>query len=469
MGCCNMLWLFLFTWSFSFLGTYQLQSSQTQVLLQLRKHLEYPKELEIWKEHGGDFCFISSGTQVNLTCQDNVVTELRVKGDKSIKVSDFNGFAIPKQTLSESFSIDSFFTTLARLNNLRVLSLVSLGIWGPIPDKIHRLYSLEYLDLSSNFLFGSVPPKISEMVKLQTLLMDNNFLNGTVPSWFDSLVNLSILSLNNNHLTGPLPSSVQKITSLTSLTVANNDISGKLLDLSSLNSLSVLDLSGNKFTSTLPRLPKRLVMLFLSNNSFSGEIPRQYGQLQGLQHFDLSSNMLTGMPPAKLFSLPNISYLNLESNMLRGSLSNHLSCGSKLEFIDISNNRFTGGLPSCLSNESVKRRVKFEGNCLSTDRQNQHEQSYCKEVSLTRKQHSGGKNTVILVGVIIAIVVLSVLLILGLLVLCKSYCPRGMSERHLLHKAVQDSSVSGHSFELSTNASMSANNKIVTQSFFSIF
>lgn len=458
-----MLLLFLFAWSFSFLGTYQLQSSQTQVLRQLRKHLEYPKELEIWNEHGRDYCFISSGTQVNLTCQDNVVTELRIMGDKSAKVSDFNGFGIPNQTLSEGFSIDSFFTTLARLNSLRVLSLVSLGIWGPIPDKIHRLSSLEYLDLSSNFLFGSVPPKISEMVKLQTLIMNNNFLNGTVPSWFDSLVNLSVLSLNNNHLTGPFPSSIQKITTLTSLTMANNDISGKLPDLSPLSSLYVLDLSRNKFTSTLPSMPKVLVMVCLFKNSFSGEIPKQYGQLQGLQHLDLSSNILTGMTPAELFTLPNISYLNLASNMLRGSLSNHLSCGSKLEFVDISNNRFTGRLPSCLSNESAKRVVKFGGNCLSTAVQNQHEESNCKEVNLGSKQQSGGKNIGILVGVIMGIAVLSVLLILGLLVLCKRFCSRGMSEQHLLHKAVQDSSVAGYSFELSANASRSSNTKIVPQ------
>ncbi|KAM6570262.1 hypothetical protein CsatB_018247 [Cannabis sativa] len=453
MGCSNMLLFFLFTWSFSFLGTYQLQSSQTQVLLQLRKHLEYPTELEIWQDHSRDYCFISSGTQVNLTCQDNVVTELRIIGDKSIKVSDFNGFAIPNQTLSERFSIDSFFTTLARLNNLRVLSLVSLGIWGPIPDKIHRLYSLEYLDLSSNFFFGSIPPKISEMVKLQTLIMDNNFLNGTVPSWFDSLIDLSILSLSNNKLTGPMPSSIQKITTLTNLTIANNDISGKLPDLSALGSLYVLDLSGNKITSSLSPMPKGLVMLFLFNNSFSGEIPQQYGQLQGLQNLDLSSNYLTGMPPAKLFSLPNISYLDLASNMLRGSLSNHLSCGSKLEFVDISNNKFTGGLPTCLSSKSDKRLVEFDGNCLSIDMQNQHEQSHCEEVKNQKSNKQSRGNTAILVGVIMGIVVLSVLLIIGLLILLKHFCHRGMSEQHLLHKAVQDSSVSGYSFELSTNAS----------------
>ncbi|EXC04120.1 putative inactive leucine-rich repeat receptor-like protein kinase [Morus notabilis] len=393
-----MLLLVFFTWSFSFLGTYQLQSSQTQVLLQLKKHLEYPKELEIWKEHGLDFCSIPSGTQVNLTCQDNVVTELRIVGDKPNKVSEFNGFAIPTQTLSESFSIDSFFTTLARLNTLRVLSLVSLGIWGQIPDKIHRLSSLEHLDLSSNFLFGSIPQKISEMVELQTLVMDNNFLNGSVPTWFDSLANLSVLSLNNNSLAGPFPSSIRSISTLTNLTMSNNDISGKLPDLSLLSRLYVLDLSGNQLTSTLPPLPKGLVMVSLSENSFSGEIPKQYGQLHGLQNLDLSSNVLIGIPQASLFSLPNITHLNLASNQLGGPLPDHLRCGAQLELIDISNNRLTGGLPSCLSTKSKNRVVKSDGNCLllSTGEQNQHEESYCKEVSLKRKQ-SRGKDKAILV------------------------------------------------------------------------
>lgn len=452
MELCGLALLLWFSWSLLFPATLQLQS-QTQVLLQLRKHLEYPKELEIWNQHGIDYCHVSSGTQVNMTCQDNLVTGLRILGDKPFKVSEFNGFAIPNQTLSETFSIDSFITTLTRLTSLKALSLVSLGIWGPIPDKIHRLSSLEYLDLSSNFLFGSIPPKISTMEKLQTLIMDHNFFNGTVPSWFDSLSNLTILSLRNNRLEGPFPSSIRSVTTLTDLVMSNNEISGKLPDLGSLRKLNVLDLSGNKLASTLPLMPKGLVMVFLSNNSFSGEIPKQYGQLSELQHLDMSSNTLRGNPPASLVTLPNISYLNLASNMLSGSLPNHLSCGRKLRFIDMSNNMLTGTLPSCLSNaESENREVNFDGNCLTTGVKHQHPQSHCKEVSLKSKQ-SRGKDVAILVGVILGIAVLILLLALGFLVLCRRYCPRGLSEQHLLHISVQDSSKAGFATELLSNAS----------------
>lgn len=427
-SCRSFLLLFL-TWSFLFLCSHQLPSSQTQVLLQLRKHLEYPNQLEIWKDHTIDFCSISSSALVNITCLDNLVIELRIKGDKPAKVGGFNGFSIPNQTLSEAFSLDSFVTTLARLASLKVLSLVSLGIWGQLPDKIHRLTSLEYLDLSSNFLFGSVPPRISAMVKLQTLAMDDNFLNGTIPNWFDSLSSLSTLSLRNNQLKGPL------------------------LDLSSLSSLEILDLSGNKLNSLLPSMPIGLVMLVLGNNSFSGEIPQEYRKLRVLQHLDMSFNTLTGTPLAALFSLPNISYLNLASNLFSGSFPGHLSCGSKLDFVDISNNSLTGDLPSCLRTESEKRVVKFRGNCLSASMQKQHPQSYCNELVTPKKKQSGGKDVGILVGVILGIFVLLVLLVLSLVILCRRYLPRGVSEQHLLHKPVQDNPVAvGFSTEMLTNA-----------------
>ncbi|GLT51777.1 hypothetical protein SLA2020_251610 [Shorea laevis] len=271
MGSCSLVLLLCLTWSLLNLGTSQLQSFQAQVLLQLKRHLEYPKQLEMWYDHGTDFCSLLPSAQVNITCQFNSVTELTIMGDKpSNKVSTFEGFAIPNKTLSESFSIDSFVTTLSRLSSLRVLSLVSLGIWGPLPDKIHRLTSLEYLDLSSNFLFGSIPPKFSTMVKLQSLILENNFFNGTETSWIGSLSSLSTLSLKNNQLSGPFPSSTCSITTLTFLVLSGNGISGKLPDFSSLINLQVLDLSENKLDSNLPKLPERLVMAFLSNNSFSG-------------------------------------------------------------------------------------------------------------------------------------------------------------------------------------------------------
>ncbi|GAB4845726.1 hypothetical protein Ancab_039129 [Ancistrocladus abbreviatus] len=435
------------SWSFFTLGSLQLQSSQFEVLLQLRKHLEYPNQLEIWSSKDIDVCYSSPSTQMNVTCSGNVVIELRIMGDRPSKISNFDGYAIPNQTLSENFSMDSFVATLARLTSLRVLSLVSLGIWGSLPDKIHRLSSLEYLDLSSNFLYGSVPPKISTMGQLQTLILDGNFFNDTLPAWFGSLSNLTTLSLTNNQFKGTLPSSIGRINTLTSLALSNNEISGELPDLSSLSSLRMLDMSGNKLDSKLPNLPNGLVMLSFNKNSFHGEIPQQLRELGQLQNLDLSSNNLTGKLSTVLFSLPNISYLNLASNKLTGSLPYRMSCGAKLWFVDISNNRLTGGWPNCLS----KRLAKFSGNCLTVDVQHQHLGSYCTGTQMKRK-NSKASGLIILVGIIGGAVFVFAILAFSFLIVCRRYCPRGSSEQHLLHKQVIEGSVTGVTPELLANA-----------------
>ena len=367
MGFHDLVLLFCSAWCVFYVGSCsaQLQSSQTQVLLQLKKHLEYPKQLEIWRDRWTDLCSISSSGQVNVTCKDNFVTELTILGDKPTKGRDFDGFAIPNQTLSESFSMDSLVATLARLTSLRVLNLVSLGMWGPLPDRIHRLYALEHLDLSSNYLYGSIPPKICTMENLQTLRLVDNFFNGTIPSLFNSSSHLTVLSLKSNRLKGPFPLSIPSVITLTEIDMSCNQISGRLQDLTDLSSLEQLDLRENRLDSKLPAMPKGLISLFLSRNSFSGEIPEHYGQLDRLQKLDVSFNSLTGTAPAELFSLPNISYLNLASNMLNGPLHNHLRCSSQLRFVDISYNRLVGDLPSSLSTKSENRVVKSDGNCLS--------------------------------------------------------------------------------------------------------
>ncbi|KAF8106283.1 hypothetical protein N665_0145s0093 [Sinapis alba] len=409
--------LLFLSWLLFFLqSTHQLQNAQTQVLYQLRKHLEFPKALESWGSYYGDLCQISATAQMSISCEGNSITELKVMGDKLLKpFGMFDGSSLPNRTLSEAFLIDSFTKTLTRLTSLRVLSLVSLGIFGELPGKIHRLYSLESLDLSSNYLFGSVPPDISRLAKLQSLMLDGNYFNGSVPDTLDSLTNLTVLSLKNNRFSGPFPSSICRIGRLTNLALSHNGISGRLPDLSKLDHLHMLDLRENHLDSELPVMPKRLVTVLLSKNSFSGEIPRHFGGLSQLQHLDLSFNHLTGTPSRFLFSLPSVSYLDLASNKLSGKLPLNLTCGGKLGFVDLSNNRLIGTPPRCLAGSSGERVVKLGGNCLSINSSHdQHQEFLCEEAETERK-HLHGRT---LVAVISGAVLVLALVALGLLLLC---------------------------------------------------
>ncbi|KAJ8549873.1 hypothetical protein K7X08_033580 [Anisodus acutangulus] len=451
MGCLRIFVIVVFVWAFLIPNTNQLGSYETQVILQLRKHLEYPAQLDMLENYNDDFCNLGSTLNMTIICKDNSVTELKIKGDKLVKVNEFYGVAVPNNTLSEHFSIDSFVTTLTRLSSLRVLTLVSLGIWGPLPVKIHRLSNLEVLDMNSNFLFGSIPYEMSTMVKLHTLTFDGNFFNETLPDWLDSLPNIAILSMKNNRLKGKFPHSISKLTGLTDIVLSHNAICGELPDLSALSNLHLLDLRENHLDSQLPPLPQGLTTILLSNNAFYGEIPEEFGKLNQLQHLDLSNNALTGMPPADLFSLPSISYLNLAFNFLRGSLPEHLNCGGELGFVDISDNRLLGTLPSCLNASSDKRIVKITGNCLSVDTEYQHSGSYCKQASLAKKRTTG-KEIAILVGVVGGTVIFVVFLAVVLLIFCRRHHACRDVDHNMFPKVVHDNAQPNISAELLANA-----------------
>ncbi|XP_023550774.1 probable inactive leucine-rich repeat receptor-like protein kinase At3g03770 [Cucurbita pepo subsp. pepo] len=451
MGSLQLFLIVSLSWVLFLPNTHQLQTSQIQILLQIRKHLEYPSSLEVMDAFDGDLCNVSPSRDMTIACQDNVVTELRIMGDKLVKFRGFNGFPIPNQTLSERFSMDSFVTTLSRLSSLRVLSLISLGIWGPLPDKIHRLSSLEFLDLSSNFIYGQIPSRISTMVQLYSLVLDGNFFNETVPDWLDSLTNLTFLSLKSNRLTGQFPSSLCKIRTLADVSLSHNEISGELPDLSALTNLHVLDMRENKLNSVLPVMSKGLVTLLLSKNAISGEIPKHFSQMDQLQHLDLSSNQLTGSPPPFLFNLPNITYLNLASNMMSGSLQNPLSCSTKLGYVDISNNKLTGTLPTCLSSSSDKRMVRFGGNCFASDLQHQHEASFCAE-ALEGSGKSRRKQKLLIVAFICGAIIVIVLLALGLIYLYRRLFKRTVQEQPVPPKVIQENSPAAAPSELLANA-----------------
>ena len=71
-------------------------------------------------------------------------------------------------------------------------------------------------------------------------------------------------------------------------------------ELSGLDSLRALDLSGNALTGPIPSALAHLVRLAdvdLADNRLTGAIPPEFGDLAGLEYLDLSGNTLTGAIP----------------------------------------------------------------------------------------------------------------------------------------------------------------------------
>lgn len=344
--------------------TEQLQSSQPQTLLRIKRLLNFPTTLSSWKSNT-DFCSPESNSSQTVVCYGDTITQLHIIGETRAPL------------LPKNFSIDSFITTLARLPHLKVLTLVSLGIWGPLPGKIARLPSLEIVNMSSNFLYGSIPQELSSLSSLQTLILDDNMFSGQLPDWLDSLPDLTVLSLKNNMLNGSLPYSLGSLGNLRILSLSHNHFYGSVPDLRRLTNLQVLELDDNAFGPQFPRLSNKLVSLVLRNNKFRSGVPSEVTSYYQLQRFDISSNSFVGPFHPALLSLPSITYLNISRNKLSGMLFENITCGSELKVVDFSSNLLTGSLPRCLLSESNDRIVLYSRNCLQDMNQNQHLLPFC--------------------------------------------------------------------------------------------
>ncbi|POO00004.1 Tyrosine-protein kinase [Trema orientale] len=355
----------------------QLTPSETRLLFQVQKLLEYPQVLQGWN-NWTSFCYLPSSPSLKIVCYNNRVTELTIVGNKSSPShspkSVSGNFVGSPQTLSKSFSIDSFFTVLTKLSNLRVLSLVSLGLWGPLPEKITRLKSLEVLNISSNFIYGEIPSSISSIKSLKSLVLADNLFNGSAPD-LQSLALLEELNLGNNHL-GP----------------------------------------------GFPSLGNSLVSIILRNNSLRSQIPSKLINFNKLEQFDISVNEFVGPIPSSLFSLPSIQSLNLAGNQLSGALSMNIICNAELNFVDISHNLLIGKLPPCIGSNSVNRTVLYSFNCLSSGNlRYQRPNSFCQKEALAVKPPAKSKNkeSGTQLGLILGVVggVVAIAAVLGLLIL----------------------------------------------------
>ncbi|XP_020092617.1 probable inactive leucine-rich repeat receptor-like protein kinase At3g03770 [Ananas comosus] len=349
----------------------QLQSSQTWSLLQIQRLLNYPPILSTWHNYT-DFCYGDPNPSVTVVCYEDSVTQLHIVGD---------GASPP--ALPRAFSIDSFFTTLTRLPDLKVLTLTSLGLWGQLPSKISRLTSLEIVNMSSNFLYGTLPREISHLSNLQTLILDRNLFGGQVPSWLGALPQMAVLSLKNNSFSGPLPNSLSSMGSLRTLVLSSNKLSGDLPDLSGLEHLQVLDVENNSLGPQFPKLSRKVVTINLRRNKFGGGLPAEVGSYYLLQRLDISLNRFVGPFAPSLLSLPSIRYLSIKGNRFTGMLFENMSCSADLAFVDLSMNLLTGNLPTCLSSsKSSNKAVVYSANCLGNGDPTQHPYVFCQNQAL---------------------------------------------------------------------------------------
>jgi Leucine-rich repeat (LRR) protein len=252
--------------------------------------------------------------------------------------------------------------------HLRVLSMNSCNLTGPIEPSLSRLNSLAVIDLSDNEFNSSVPDYFADF-PLKDLVLSSCGLIGNFPREIFHIPTLTVLDLSSNeNLTlGTLPNFPLE-SSLESLNLLGTNIFGHIPNsIGKLQNLSYLDLSSSKLSGRIPTTIGKLVNLkglYLGSNSFSGSIPQSLFALPNLQTLYLRENNFTGQFKLEesSISFAPLTYLDLSNNQLNGSIPREIYKLSNLEFLDISSNQFSGPIPNCIFKLSSLEFLHLESN-----------------------------------------------------------------------------------------------------------
>ncbi|XP_078178179.1 receptor-like protein 7 [Carex rostrata] len=277
---------------------------------------------------------------------------------------------------------------------LQILSLRGNKFSGILSHHINKSCALIILDLNNNNLEGNLPRSLTRCKDLALLDIGNNHIGGTFPFSLGKLPNLQVIILRSNRFYGTLdlPSNFGKLGSpfqlLRMIDLASNNFNGSLPPLwfsnfksmQNLSSDGVLgnDLRPSNYSSKTHgisvtimdkgaqmilenNLTNLMILIDLSTNRFTGDIPDTIGELKGIKALNLSHNGFTGSIPNRLARLTQIESLDLSWNQLSGEIPQELISLTSLSVLNLSFNDLVGRIPQ--SNQfSTFQNSTFEGN-----------------------------------------------------------------------------------------------------------
>nr|GEU84496.1 putative leucine-rich repeat protein, plant-type [Tanacetum cinerariifolium] len=273
-------------------------------------------------------------------------------------------------------------------SSLLFLNLENNSFSGEIPRTIGSAGHLESLNIRGNKLLGNLPTSLMNLKWLKILQLGRNELVGSIPAWFGrNLSSLKLLNLRSNNFHGNIPPELCYLEDIQILDLADNNLSGNIP--SCVNNFRVLSGEGNAYNDTFTFSPfdnskpvitsDSLVMkgredvyrsilglvllLDLSRNNFSGQIPSELTALVKLKSLNLSRNQLTGKIPEKIGDMKSLETFDLSLNKLSGELPISMSSLSFLSSFNVSYNNLNGRVPSITQLQSLNE-SSFFGNRL---------------------------------------------------------------------------------------------------------
>ncbi|XP_061956699.1 receptor-like protein 43 [Populus nigra] len=254
-------------------------------------------------------------------------------------------------------------------NMISVLHLGMNNLQGTIPSPFSKDNSLEYLNLNGNEIEGKISSSIINCTMLQVLDLGNNKIEDTFPYFLETLPKLQILVLKSNKFQGFVkgPTTNNSFSKLRILDISDNNFSGPLptgyfnsLEAMMASDQSMIYMGTTNYTGYVysiemtwkgveiefTKIRSTIRVLDLSNNDFTGEIPKVIGKLKALQQLNLSHNSLTGHIQSSLENLTNLESLDLSSNLLTGRIPTQLGGLTFLAILNLSHNQLEGPIPS---------------------------------------------------------------------------------------------------------------------------
>lgn len=241
---------------------------------------------------------------------------------------------------------------IATLTQLETINLGSLSRIKFLPPEFWNLERLDTILISDTLLYGEIGPGIGRMSRLKTLWLDHTKMSGTIPSQIGNCTALETISISHSPLRGPFPSSMSQLINLRSLRFHGLSRLGELPEwVGNWTQMNNLVIASSGLNGTIPHsittLP--LTMLDLSSNYLTQSIP------EGLKVplLSLNNNLMQGSIPLSLLSYPDPERVRIEmdlSNNRFGRRFNRDFFAKASEFtsfrLDFSNNNFHTRLPS---------------------------------------------------------------------------------------------------------------------------
>eukprot|EP00249_Psilotum_nudum_P000654 c12730_g1_i2 orf=452-1369(-) len=150
-----------------------------------------------------------------------------------------------------------------------LLRIPASELYGQIrPGSLGHLSALRVLSLRSNYLFGPLPTDLANCTQLRSLFLQDNALMGPLPSFQPSRL-LTRIDLSFNKFNGSIADSLNSLPNLRVLYLQNNAFSGQIPDLR-LHDLRQFSVANNKLTGSIPTSLQKFSCTAFSGNPLCG-------------------------------------------------------------------------------------------------------------------------------------------------------------------------------------------------------